>query len=321
MITPKITPMIKIEPISFTLWQSDKQAFAKAIGDSFRETGFAVICDHTIAQSIIDEAGQAAKDYFALPKETKHQYADPDNGFQRGHSPFMTENAKGKSEADLKEFWHTGRLLPDNSPYRASMKDTPDVAERPEFTPKTRALYEALDGFGGELLRAVALYLKLDEHWFDKKVNVGNSILRLLHYPPQSSPQPEGSVRAGAHEDINLITLLLGAEEAGLQAKHRSGVWLDVSAPKGAMVINCGDMLQRMTAGILPSTTHRVLNPSPARAKFPRYSTPFFLHLNNDCMISALDSCVAMGGTAEPDITAADYLTERLIEIGLIKGG
>lgn len=311
--------MITIDPISFNLWKEDKAAFAKAFGDSFKETGFAIISDHTISQDIIEAADEASKRYFALPEETKRKYADPEDGFQRGHSPMGTENAKGKKEADLKEFWHTGRALPEGSPYRTTMKDTPSVSEVDGFDESTRELYEALDNFGAELLRAVALYLGLDENWFDDKVNVGNSILRLLHYPPQTTPPPEGTERAGAHEDINLITLLLGAEEAGLQAKHRSGQWLDVHAPTGAIVINCGDMLQRMTAGILPSTTHRVLNPAPERSKFPRYSKPFFLHLNNDAMISPLQSCVDMGGTPEPDITAGDYLTERLIEIGLKK--
>ena len=311
--------MITIDPISFSLWKENKQAFAKAFGESFKETGFAIIADHTIPQNIIDAADEASKEYFALPEDTKRGYADPNDGFQRGHSPMGTENAKGKKEADLKEFWHTGRLLPADSPYRSTMKDTPSVAEVDGFDESTRGLYEALDSFGADLLRAVALYLGLEENWFDDKVNVGNSILRLLHYPPQMNPPPEGTERAGAHEDINLITLLLGAEEAGLQAKHRTGEWLNVNAPKGAVVVNVGDMLQRMTAGILPSTTHRVLNPAPERSRFPRYSKPFFLHLNNDAMITPLQSCLDMGGTAEPDITAGDYLTERLIEIGLIK--
>lgn len=311
--------MITIDPISFDLWKRDKNAFAKAFGDSFKETGFAIISDHTIPQNVIDAADEASKKYFALSEEIKRKYADPDDGFQRGHSPMGTENAKGKKEADLKEFWHTGRELPAGSPYRDTMKDTPTVTEIDGFDESTRELYEALDSFGAELLRAVAIYLKLEEDWFDSRVDVGNSILRLLHYPPQSTPPPEGTERAGAHEDINLITLLLGAEEAGLQAKHRSGEWLNVNAPKGAIVINVGDMLQRMTAGILPSTTHRVLNPAPERSRFPRYSKPFFLHLNNDAVISPLESCLEMGGTAEPDITAGDYLKERLIEIGLIK--
>ena len=311
--------MITIDPISFNLWKDDKQAFANAFGESFKETGFAIISDHTIPQDTIDAADEASKEYFALPEDVKRGYADPDDGFQRGHSPMGTENAKGKKEADLKEFWHTGRELPADSPYRSTMKDTPSVSEVEGFDESTRGLYEALDSFGADLLRAVALYLGLEENWFDDKVNVGNSILRLLHYPPQVNPPPEGTERAGAHEDINLITLLLGAEEAGLQARHRSRKWLDVNAPKGAVVVNVGDMLQRMTAGILPSTTHRVLNPAPERSKFPRYSKPFFLHLNNDAVISPLQCCLDMGGTAEPDITAGDYLTERLIEIGLIK--
>lgn len=311
--------MITIEPISFNLWKEDKTAFAKTFGESFKETGFAIISEHTIPQDVIDAADVASKKYFALPEETKRKYADPEDGFQRGHSPMGTENAKGKKEADLKEFWHTGRRLPENSPYRSTMKDTPSVTEVDGFDESTRGLYEALDSFGADLLRAVAIYLGLEESWFDDKVNVGNSILRLLHYPPQINPPPEGTERAGAHEDINLITLLLGAEEAGLQAKHRSGEWLDVNAPKGAVVVNVGDMLQRMTVGMLPSTTHRVLNPSPERSKFPRYSKPFFLHLNNDAMITPLQSCVDMGGIPEPDITAGDYLTERLIEIGLKK--
>ncbi len=311
--------MITITPISFNLWTADKAAFAKAFGESFKETGFAIISDHTIPQGVIERADEASKKYFALDDETKRKYADPEGGFQRGHSPIGTENAKGKKEADLKEFWHRGRDLPAESPYRAVMKDTPNVSEVGGFDEATRGLYEALDNFGGELLRAVAIYLGLEEAWFDNKVNAGNSILRLLHYPPQMDPPPQGTERAGAHEDINLITLLLGAQEAGLQAKHRSGNWIDVNAPKGAVVVNVGDMLQRMTAGLLPSTTHRVLNPAPERAKFPRYSKPFFLHLNNDAIISPLQSCLDMGGRAEPDITAGDYLTERLIEIGLIK--
>lgn len=309
--------MITIDPISFKLWHADKTAFAKALGSSFRETGFAIVSDHTIDDRIIAQADKAAEIFFALDDTIKRGYVDAQDGYQRGYSPFMTENAKGRSQADLKEFWHRGRDLPAGSPYRSFMKDTPHVPQAPGFDAATHALFEALDGFGETLLRAVALYLDLDEHWFDDKVDVGNSILRLLHYPPQTGDIPEGGVRAGAHEDINLITLLLGAEEAGLQALHRSGTWLNVNAPKGSIVVNCGDMLQRLTAGILPSTTHRVLNPAPQRARHSRYSKPFFLHPNGDFVISALPSCVAQGGVAEPDITAKDYLDERLRDIGL----
>ncbi len=310
---------IEITPVSYDLWRTDKAAFAKAFGESFAETGFAVVSDHTISQSTIDSAAEETKAFFALTSETKRKYADAEGGFQRGYSPVGSENAKGREISDFKEFWHTGRRLDENSRYRATMKDTPTVEELPEFNLVTRDLYEALDSFGADLLRAVALYLNLDEDYFDDKVDNGNSILRLLHYPAHTNPPPEGSVRAAAHEDINLITLLLGAEEAGLQARHRNGQWLDINAPKGALVVNAGDMLQRLTAGDIPSTTHRVLNPSEERARFPRYSTPFFLHPNQDYLIDPLPDCVAKTGKVEAPITAGDYLNERLREIGLLK--
>lgn len=307
------------EPIPYPLWHTDKAAFAEKLGKSFRETGFAVITGHPVEQSVIDANLAATKAFFALSEDVKEKYHDAAGGRQRGYTPFGTENAKGQAQADLKEFWHTGRDLPPGSPYRATMKDTPSVAEVADFDRATRALYTALDDFGADLLRGVALHLNLPETWFDDKVNFGNSILRLLHYPPQMDPPPAGSVRAGAHEDINVITLLLGAEEAGLEVKHRSGAWLAVNPPPGALVINCGDMLQRYTGGVLPSTTHRVVNPAPERSRFPRYSTPFFLHFNQDFLIEALPGCLAEGGKAEKPITAQDFLMERLREIGLVK--
>lgn len=307
------------EPISYTLWKSDKAAFADAIGRSFRETGFAVITDHPVDDEVIAHANKAAKDFFALPEEAKEKYHDAEGGRQRGYTPFGTENAKGQKAADLKEFWHTGRKLPEGSRYRATMKDTPVVDEVPEFDEATYAFYQEMDEFGRDLLGAIALHLGLPEDWFDDKVETGNSILRLLHYPPQENPPPKGTVRAAAHEDINVITLLLGAEEAGLEVLHRSGEWLSVNPPAGSLVINCGDMLQRLTGGVLPSTTHRVVNPEPERAKFPRYSTPFFLHFNQDFLIEQLPQCLEEGGEPQPPITAQDYLMERLREIGLVK--
>jgi len=223
------------KPIPFPLFASDKHAFADAIGASFRETGFAVTTDHPVDQDIIDEAVAATKAFFALPADIKARYDGREGGGQRGYTAFGTENAKGKAEADLKEFWHTGRALPEGSPYRATMADTPAVPEIERFDAATRALYEALDDMGQQVLRGIALHLQLDESYFDSRVEMGNSILRLLHYPPQDEPGPPGSVRAGAHEDINVITLLLGAEEPGLQVKHRSGEWLSVSPPPGAL--------------------------------------------------------------------------------------
>lgn len=308
-------------PIPFPLWQSDPQAFAARLGQSFRETGFAVIERHPVDQTIIESGVSAAKSFFALEPDVKHSYFDTALSGQRGYTPFGTENAKGAKKADLKEFWHTGRLLPKGSPLRATMPDTPSVSDVEGFDAATRAFYEALDAFGSELLQAVAIHLELPQNWFATKTQLGNSILRLLHYPSQTNPPPAGTVRAGAHEDINVITLLLGAEEAGLEVLHRSGEWLAVNPPAGAIVINCGDMLQRLTGGILPSTTHRVVNPSAERARFPRYSTPFFLHFNSDVLIEALPQSLAEGGKSEPPITADDYLRQRLIEIGLLKTG
>lgn len=306
-------------PIPFELWTQDKTAFATALGLSFRETGFAVIDGHSIPAETISETLSAAHAFFALPAEIKQTYFDPDGGGQRGYTPFGTENAKGAANHDLKEFWHTGRDLTECSAYSDIMQPTPSCLEVPGFDTATRAAFTALDLFGRELLRAIALHLKLEDNWFETKVDCGNSILRLLHYPAQEIPPPAGSVRAGAHEDINVITLLLGAEEAGLEVLHRSGEWLPVNPPPSAIVINCGDMLQRLTGGVLPSTTHRVVNPSAERARFSRYSMPYFLHFNPDVMIETLPGCLAEGGRAEPPITAIDYLMERLREIGLVK--
>ena len=290
------------EPIPYPLWQSDKAAFAAALGRSFRETGFAVVTGHPVSQQAIDDNLAATKASFALPADAKEQYHDAPGGRQRGYTPFATENAKGQSKPDLKEFSHTGRDLPSDSPYRATMKDTPSVSEVADFDRATRALYASLDEFGAELLKAVALHLKLPESWFDDKVNFGNSILRLLHYPPQMDPPPEGSVRAGAHEDINVITLLLGAEEAGLEVKHRSGQWLGVTPPPGALVINCGDMLEMASGGYFPSTVHRVVNPEKTQTG-ARFSMPMFLHPRPEVVL-------------KPGTTADDFLQERLREIG-----
>lgn len=306
-------------PVSYTQLASDPIGFANAIGASFRETGFAVITDHPVPERTIADANAAMQAFFALPAAAKMKYDDSAGGGQRGYTAFGAENAKGKAEADQKEFWHTGRAAPAGSGLEEVMRATPSVPEVEGFDEATRGLYDALDEMGRKLLHAIAIHLGLEEDWFDDKVAMGNSILRLLHYPPQMTPPPEGSVRAGAHEDINVITLLLGAEEAGLQVKHRTGKWLDINPPAGALVINVGDMLQRLTGGVLPSTTHRVLNPAPERAKFPRYSTPFFLHFAPDVLIDPLPQCLTEGGTPFPPITAQDYLIERLREIGLIK--
>ena len=307
------------EPISFKLWKQDPKAFSDRLGLSFRETGFAVINDHPIDQAVIDRGVDAGKRFFALPDETKRGYLIPGGGGQRAYTPFATEIAKGAKAKDLKEFWHVGREIPRDHKYADIMGANVYVAEVPGWKEATYAMFSALDNFGLDILSAIAMNLKLTPDFFNTTVNNGNSILRLLHYPPQLEPPPEGSVRAGAHEDINVITLLLGAEEGGLEVLHRNGSWLAVNPPPGSLVVNVGDMLQRLTNHVLPSTTHRVVNPKPERSRFPRYSTPFFLHFNPDYEIKTLPSCIsAERPDRYPDpLTSQDFLEIRLREIGL----
>ena len=310
-------PPDRIEPVSFDLFATDFPAFTRALGDSFRRWGFAVVSDHGLAGDRIAAALAETKAFFALPDAAKLAYKLPVAG-QRGYTPFGVETAKGSSHYDLKEFWHVGRDLPVGHPFRNHMADNvwPD-AERPEFHAAVSWLYGALDAMGLKVLEAVATYIGLPRQFFDPTVNLGNSILRLLHYPPVGEDGPH--IRAGAHEDINVITLLLGAEEAGLEVKDRDGRWIAINPPPGALVVNIGDMLQRLTNHRLPSTTHRVVNPAPERRGFPRYSTPFFLHFNSDYLIRTLPGCV---DAHHPDryplpITADQYLQVRLREIKL----
>jgi len=307
----------RIDPVSFTAFSRDFGGFTEDLGASFARFGFAVISDHGIPQDRIDAALAAAKTFFALPEAAKLKYKLPVGG-QRGYTPFGVETAKGETNYDLKEFWHVGRDLPPGHRYRDHMADNvwPD-AEVAEFHATVGWLFQALDDMGLKVLEAIACYLGLERHFFDPTVDLGNSILRLLHYPPVPFDGPH--IRAAAHEDINVITLLLGAEEAGLEVKDHDGRWIAINPPPGALVCNIGDMLQRLTNNRLPSTTHRVVNPAPERRGFPRYSTPFFLHFNSDYEIKTLPSCV---DTAHPDryptpITANDYLQERLREIKL----
>ncbi|THD60421.1 2-oxoglutarate and iron-dependent oxygenase domain-containing protein [Phenylobacterium sp.] len=307
----------RIAPVSFRAFDSDFDGFSDELGASFARFGFAVIGDHGIPQARIDAALAAAKAFFALPEDVKLKYKLPVGG-QRGYTPFGIETAKGAEHFDLKEFWHVGRDLPPGHPYRSHMADNvwPD-ADVAGFHARVGWLYGALDAMGLKVLEAVAAYLGLERRFFEPTVDFGNSILRLLHYPPAPSDGPH--IRAGAHEDINVITLLLGAEEAGLEVKDRDGQWLPINPPPGSLVCNIGDMLQRLTNHRLPSTTHRVVNPAPERRGVPRYSTPFFLHFNSDYLIRTLPNCV---DAAHPDlyptpITADAFLQERLREIKL----
>lgn len=313
------TPVSAVPPLSFAGEAGDPEGFARDLGASFERFGFAVIADHGIDPHLIDRAWALTKAFFDQPLDYKQRFHVPGQGGARGYTPFGLEIAKDAREHDLKEFWHIGRDLPQGHRYRATMPDNlwPDTPAgfRETFT----ALFAEFDRVGARLLAAIARHLGLASDWFVDPVENGNSVLRLLHYPPVPPDAP--GVRAGAHEDINLITLLLGAEEAGLELLDRDGCWLPIAPPEGAMVVNVGDMLQRLTNHVLPSTTHRVVNPPPERRGVPRYSMPFFLHLRPDFEIRTLPQCM---GAERPNrypepITADAYLLERLREIGLLK--
>ncbi len=306
-----------IPPVSFKLYASDFEAFSQALGASFARYGFAVIGEHGLDQGKIDAAIADAKAFFALPEDVKRRYKVEGIHGQRGYTPFGVETAKGAEHFDLKEFWHVGRELPAGHPFRARMPDNVWPTEVAGFHQHEQWLYDALEGLGDKVLRAIAHYLGLPDGFFGPTTANGNSVLRLLHYPPAPFDGP--NVRAGAHEDINTITLLLGAEEAGLEVLDRDGAWLPINPPPGSVVCNIGDMLQRLTNHVLPSTTHRVVNPPPERRGVPRYSTPFFLHFAPDYLIETLPGCIT---PERPDrypvpITANDYLEERLEEIKL----
>jgi isopenicillin N synthase-like dioxygenase len=302
-----------------SLATANADALGQQLGGSFKTYGFATVVDHGLDPALVAKAWALTKQLFDQSEAEKMNGFDSAIAGQRGYTPFKTEIAKGADHHDLKEFWHVGRTLDAARPLAGMMLPNvwPDV---PEFKETFQTLYAEMDRVGALILSSIAIYLGLPAGWFGDKIENGNSILRLLHYPPISGAT-DGCIRAGAHEDINLITLLLGAEEAGLQILRPDGSWMDVSPPEGGLAINVGDMLQRLCNHVLPSTTHRVVNPAGERAQYSRYSMPFFLHLNSDYPISTLPQCVTADNPnryPEP-ILADDYLRERLIEIGLLK--
>ncbi len=314
------TPAAQVPTLSLNDQARDPEGFAAAIGRSFERFGFAIVADHGVSAELIARAWRETEALFALPEDEKRSYFVEGGGGARGYTPFKTEIAKGASAVDLKEFWHVGRELP--AEHRFSEQMSPNIwPARPErFRETFIEMFAAFDTAGDKLLSAIARHLKLAPDWFDASVKDGNSVLRLLHYPP--IPADAEGVRAGAHEDINLITLLLGAEEAGLELLDRgNGRWLSIKPPEGAMVVNVGDMLLRLTNHVLPSTSHRVVNPPPERRGHSRYSMPFFLHPAPDFLIETLPGCITPDNPNRypTPITAHDYLHERLVEIGLVK--
>jgi isopenicillin N synthase-like dioxygenase len=311
--------MKQVPTLDIRRYDTDRDAFVAEIGAAYREFGFCCISGHGIAREKIDGAYDAFVHFFALPDETKRKYHVPGGGGARGYTPFKVETAKDSKHPDLKEFWHIGREIPRDSKYAGVMAPNLWPAEVPDFRDYGYGLFEALDGLGSRVLRALALHIGQPENYFADKTNFGNSILRPIHYPPLTQDDIP-NVRAGAHEDINLITLLVGASAAGLEVLTREGEWLPITTEGDAIVVNIGDMLQRLTNHVYPSTTHRVTNPRDDNARKPRYSVPFFLHPNPDFIIDVLASCVTADNPSrypEP-ITAHEYLQERLREIKLI---
>jgi len=291
-------------------------AFDAELSQAFREVGFVKLRGHPIDARLTEPAYASLRALFALTTEQKLRYHQSGTGGARGYTPYRVETAKDANDPDLKEFFHVGRERASND--RTAPKNV-WPAEVPEFKPAMLALFEALEQLGARVLESIARGLDLPTGWFADKIDHGSSILRPLHYPPLPAHAPPG-VRSAAHEDINLITLLIASGEPGLELLSHDGKWRDIEVGPGEIVVNIGDMLQRLTNHVLVSTTHRVVNPPEPWRSQPRYSIPFFLHPNPEFVIESLPSCVTkMRPNRYPQpITAAAYLEERLREIGLI---
>jgi len=297
-----------------------KKQFSNDIGKAYNDTGFVTIANHGMTKELMDELYAEVKKFFSLPEEVKHKYEKPELAGQRGYTSKGKEKAKDAKTPDLKEFWQSGQVVSDGDPVKEEYPDNIQVEELPRFNEVTREVYQRLEYAGKHLLRAIAVYLNLPEAYFDDKVHNGNSILRAIHYFPIENPEDisPDAVRAGAHEDINLITLLIGASADGLEVLTRDGQWFPVKANAEDIVVNVGDMLQRLTNNKLKSTTHRVVNPPRELMKTSRYSVPFFLHPKSQMDLTCLESCIdEQNPKAYENITAGDYLDERLREIGL----
>jgi isopenicillin N synthase-like dioxygenase len=296
-----------------------KKKFIKELGDAYHEVGFVTVKNHGISEKLIEELYREVKAFFSLPDDIKAKYDKPDLAGQRGYTSFGREHAKGSKVADLKEFLQMGQIVTDDDMIRKEYPDNVWVSELPGFNEISINAYRSFEIAGTHLLRAIALYLELAENYFDKKIHNGNSILRAIHYPPIMS-DPKSALRAEQHEDINLITLLVGASAEGLEIYTRQEEWVPVTALPGQIVVNVGDMLQRLTNNRLKSTTHRVVNPPKALWGTSRYSIPFFLHPRSEMRLDCLGSCISLENPRQYDpISAGDYLNERLVEIGLKK--
>ncbi len=297
-----------------------KQKFVNEIGKAYEDIGFVALKGHFLDEQLVEGLYAEVRNFFTLPLETKSKYEIPGIGGQRGYVSFGKEHAKGRSAGDLKEFWHFGQYVSEGSAYAGEYPDNVEVTELPNFNSVGKEAYQMLEKTGVYVLRALALYIGLDEFYFDKFIKDGNSILRPIHYPPITSEPQDGAVRAAAHGDINLITLLMGAQGKGLQVQNHDGEWIDAMAQPDELMINVGDMLSRHTNNKLKSTIHQVVNPPRESWGSSRYSIPFFMHPVSDMDLNCLSECIDENNPKKyEDITAGAYLHERLVELGLIK--
>lgn len=296
-----------------------KQKFIDEIGKAYEEIGFVALKGHFLDDKLVDSLYKEVKNFFELPVETKQGYEVAGIGGQRGYVSFGKESAKGKKEGDLKEFWHFGQYVSDDPERAKEYPANVDVKELPEFNKIGKETYQMLEKTAKYVLRALALYLNLEETYFDNYIHNGNSILRPIHYPPIIE-EPKNAVRAAAHGDINLITLLMGAQGRGLQVQNHKGEWIDAIADPDELMINVGDMLSRHSNNKLKSTIHRVINPPRELWGTSRYSIPFFMHPISEMKLDVLESCIDDEHPKQfDDITAGAFLNERLVELGLVK--
>jgi len=296
-----------------------KNDFVESIGRAFEEIGFVALDGHFLDSDFNEKLYKEIRSFFDLPQEIKNKYEIPGISGQRGYVSFGKESAKGSKHGDLKEFWHFGQFVENNDKLLKEYPSNVEITENEQFNIIGKQTYRLLEKTSKYVLRALALYLNLDEFYFDKYIVNGNSILRPIHYPPILD-KPKDAVRAAAHGDINLITLLMGAQGRGLQVKNNKGVWIDAIASKNQLMINVGDMLSRHTNNKLKSTVHRVINPSKELMKKSRYSIPFFMHPISDMKLNVLESCIDENNPkAFDDITAGEFLNQRLVELGLLK--
>ncbi len=296
--------------------ESEKKKFVDDLFIGLKDYGFIILVDHPVQDALRKSAYDKVEKFFDLPTEIKNKYTCENGGGQRGYTAFGVEHAKDNPHADLKEFWHVGREVADDHKFSSIYPNNIWPTEVDDFEKELQSLYDALDETSAVILDALGIALDVPKEYFREMIGVGNSILRPIHYPPVDNGAPAGSIRAAAHEDINLITILMGATASGLELLDRDGTWLPVNTKEGQLVVDSGDMMTVLTNGIIPATTHRVVNPDDSSSK--RYSMPYFVHPHPDTMLKCIPSCIG-DGVKVKEINSHEFLMQRLREIGLKK--